>query len=715
MKKLLSVLLSVAMIIGCLSICFNAFAIDNDEFVAKFNEATKKAASEFENEDGTMNYASGYAFEQVIDAAMANVTGDEERNELKNLVQSKYPEFPDYDDKDGNPNDCFTQVEVEEGIFAKMVNFTAVARIASGVEEIGSTKVNKYSNGADTLGDYALKEAALTADMIDGEIVDEGAGAYTVNFKDVDISADESVEDSAIAAVLSKYPALDGMDDRIIDEAASRDTGLNFKDLQIQLTGITMRVVFNDDDTLQQFVFQYKIKGTATIKFVGETLDCNGNVDVKVSYTEFENVDSESDEMNVSELVKRINEATAYAVDSKAGYIFSRSAQYPMGVEDYAHFSINLTKEAIEENMDPDSMVAGILSGLDIYGFINSPANIGITNVLITLDDVTGIRLEGLKWVCNCADCPECDCDECTAAHPCTCTGCHCHYELIDSEDLLGKGLGKVSEKLQDVIRDGVKSAFDFGVTGKTVPMGKDGKAILGERAFKATSLNVNDIDTTMMAPECNNGVISFMLPVQVNPDENSALAHLTDDYATAGEMMDAWKIGFLNTFGVDPFAPSEDGSNTGVTYQNIKVNVKFEEADDENPFGNGKIERMNTFYYCMTNLSVAGGIITGDFGVQISNDYDEFKYNENLEKGDADVSGRVSIIDAKLVLKHIVKTETITGLGFELADMDENGDLNLVDAKAILQKIADDAAAAAGGSTSGDTSGYTSGDKGQG
>lgn len=705
MKKLLSVLLSVAMIIGCLSVCFTSFAEVDEELIAKFNDATKRAASEYQNEDGTTNYSAGYTFEQVIASNAGTFSGDEMQNALTILFQDKYPEFTDYEDKDNNPNDCFIEVNMgddDNPIYVKTPNGPAIARIASGVEEYGSTKVNKFSNGSDTLGDYALKATEITADMLD-DIEDEGAGAYTYHFKDVVISDDELVSESGIAAVMNKYPDFDGMDDRIIDEAKTRGTGITFKTFELKLTNIGMRVVYSGDN-IQSFVLSYRLQADVTFRFSGENISFTGFVDVKSSYTEFEYYDEASGEMNLSELVQRINEATAYAVDSKAGYDFSRTAQYPMGATDYAHFTLNLTEDSIEENLPQDSIVAGLLSGLPLDEFLNNPANINLTRILIALDLTEGIQLEGMgTWVCNCADCDKCEEDSCDADNPCTCPWCNCHAEIVDVPDLLEQGITAISEKLQDTVRSGVQSAFDFGAEGATVPAGKDGKAILNERAFKATNLNVNDISMAMTNPD---GSIMFMLPTQVNPDENSALAHLTDDYASAGEIMDAWKVGFLNTFGVDPFSPNDDGTNSGVTYDNIMVTVKFEEADEENPYGNGKIESMSTFYYCMTSINVAAGIITGDFGVQVSDDYDNFKYKD-YEKGDADVSGRVSIIDAKLVLKHIVGTETLSGLGFTLADMNDDGELKVADAKAILQKVADDAAAAASGgsdTSTGDT-----------
>jgi|GEM_PF-1640459 len=719
MKKLLSVLLSVAMIIGCISLCFGAFAEDSqEEIIAKFNEATKMAASEYQNEDGTTNYASGYTFSQKITALNANLFGDSleqgGKNILVTLFQSKCPEFVDYDDddEDNKSFDCYTDSTLNyqgQTIPNKVVNIKGVVRtlanIEANIEEVSAIKVAKFSNAADTLGDYALKETTLKSDYISNFKPIGSTGTYSVDCNDVDIAGDELTTDSIFADVLSKYPAFDGMDDRIKDEAKSRGMGITFTDFQLKLTNIQLMFTLDSNDKLDDMSLTYKVQGSVTFNYGGETITVSDIlIEMQVTYNQFDHYNPDDGSINISELVKRINEGTAYAVESKAGYTYARTADYPYGTQDMAHFSLNLTPEKIQENLPDDSIVGQLLGSLPIDDILNNPTNIGITNVLITLDDIAGIKIDGVNWVCNCADCPECDCDSCTYEHPCTCTGCHCHAELIEATSVLGDGITALSDKLEEAVVGGVQDVFDFGAEGGVVPAGKDGSAYIGERALKATNLNVNDIATNRKPRfDASTGNIVFTMPTQTNPDENSPIAHLTDDYASAGDVMDAMKIGFLNTFGVNPFEP--DGSaNTGVVYTNIEVKVKFEEASSDNIYGNGKIESLNLYYWCTSNMSLLAGIVTGDFYSSVNSNYSEFNYKD-YEKGDADVSGRVSIIDAKLVLKHIVGTETLSGLGFELADMNDDGELKVADAKAILQKVADDAAAAAsGGSDTGDT-----------
>ena len=713
MKKLLSVLLSVAMIIGCLSICFGAFAEGaQDDAIAKINEATKMAASEYENEDGTVNYASGYAFSQKITALNASVSGDNS-NFLKTLFESKCPEFADYEDKNADPFDCYQDTTLNYGgmtLNQKVVNITGVVRTmarAEGIEDKDTVRVAKYSDATETLGEYALKETTLKSDYV-SNFSDVGAGVYVFDCNDIDIVADELASDSVFPDVLNKYPSFDGLDDKIKDEANSRGMGVTFQDFQLKLSNIRLTVTLDSEDKLSEMSLAYRIEGSVTFAYNGETITISDIlIEMQVTYNQFEHCNPGDGSVNISELVKRINEATAYAVDSKAGYTYSRLADYPLGTQDMTHFALNLTTDSIQQNLPDDNIVGSLIKGLPLNEIINTPANINITRALIILSLAEGIDLLGTgTWVCNCADCEKCEEDSCTAENPCTCAWCNCHMELIQMTDLIEMGISAASDKLEESVINGVKDAFAFGAEGGTVPAGKDGSAYIGERAFKATNLNVNDIENAGVRPD---GSIMFSMPTQVNPDENSALAHLTDDYASADDIGSAMQLGFLNTFGVNLFEP-DGAANTGVTYQNIAVTVKFEEADSSNPYGNGKIESINTYYWCIANMSLVEGLVTGDFATSVNSNYSEFNYKD-YEKGDADVSGRVSIIDAKLVLKHIVGTDTLSTLGFELADMNDDGDIKLGDAKAILQKIADDAAAAAGGSTSGDTSG----DQGQG
>lgn len=54
---------------------------------------------------------------------------------------------------------------------------------------------------------------------------------------------------------------------------------------------------------------------------------------------------------------------------------------------------------------------------------------------------------------------------------------------------------------------------------------------------------------------------------------------------------------------------------------------------------------------------------------------------------GDVDGSGNVTAIDASLVLRHVVGTETLNGSAFQAADVDGDGTVSAIDASMILRK----------------------------
>lgn len=722
MKKLLSVLLSVAMIIGCLSICFSSFAASYstvEELVDKINEETAIAAEGDEN-----GHTSGYLFSQAItNIANTDVMGDD-MNLLKTIIVEKYPEYQDYlittalgweCHCDGcetcqnngrsscsadDPCDC-SDCDCHVTDTMTTPDWALIYKAASGVEEIADTQVKKNANASDVLGDYALKATTLSADKISG-FSSSGAG-YFLNVDDIDITADELVSESALAEFLPVLPNFDGMDDQIKDRAKEKQTGINFQDLQITLSNITIYVGFDSEDRINELYAEYDLVLSATAKLTMEVLSVDqATISVKSMYSGFDHF--KDGDFDNKEFVENFNAATAYAVDSKAGYSYTRIADYPY--DNFAHFTIDLS----------DTSVVG--SVLDMIGsqYLNPIVNNGIKKIIVNVDDNFETDFQALGWKCECGKCSTCSRSECTADDPCDCADCNCHFELVSVSDSLKDAIGSVVGRVQETLQSGIPEVFDFGAYNATVPAGKNASAYVKEDyAFKKTDLRVEDIDGDAMFDGVDT--FTFMIPTQVDPDENSALGHITDDYTTSSEVADAVKLGFLSTFGVDLFKQSDSTLNsTGVVYDNIMVSVKFEEADDTNRYGNGKIESVRMMYLAMaqTGVAINGGapIISMDFGVMNSSSYDDFNYKD-YEKGDADVSGRVSIIDAKLVLKHIVGTETITGLGFELADMNEDGELKLGDAKAILAKIAADASAPDDTTDTGDDTGDTGSDTG--
>jgi hypothetical protein len=131
-------------------------------------------------------------------------------------------------------------------------------------------------------------------------------------------------------------------------------------------------------------------------------------------------------------------------------------------------------------------------------------------------------------------------------------------------------------------------------------------------------------------------------------------------------------------------------------------IKVAFEEADDSNWYGNGKLKSLvidytTTYQYQLGIAAIQLQAVDAKFGSYMNATYDNFQYGE-YEKGDADLSGRVSIIDAKLVLKYIAGTEELNDVQINIADMGtadtdymigNDGRISTLDAKRILQKIA--------------------------
>ena len=63
----------------------------------------------------------------------------------------------------------------------------------------------------------------------------------------------------------------------------------------------------------------------------------------------------------------------------------------------------------------------------------------------------------------------------------------------------------------------------------------------------------------------------------------------------------------------------------------------------------------------------------------------------ESFILGDLNFDGKVSAIDARIVLLAIVNLQSLAGRQIYSADMDSNGEVTAIDARMILQKTVED------------------------
>ena len=239
-----------------------------------------------------------------------------------------------------------------------------------------------------------------------------------------------------------------------------------------------------------------------------------------------------------------------------------------------------------------------------------------------------------------------------------------------------------ITDRVSKAVTSFVTEDMDVTDYNNNVPVGKDGKDYIGESyALKATALEPNDL--TNIVYNADRGVITFKLRNEVNPekDESNALSRLTNDFTTASELKSSLGLQIAG-IGI-PLAGDDEPCD--VTYTNINCYVAFTDADESNVFGDGTLSILGVGYNCTLNAAFSGITIKAD--TKMASEYNKFN-NFEYEMGDVDMSTRVSIVDAKMVLQAVAQLRTIEGKNFELGDMNYDGKLSIVDAKKILQKI---------------------------
>ncbi len=249
---------------------------------------------------------------------------------------------------------------------------------------------------------------------------------------------------------------------------------------------------------------------------------------------------------------------------------------------------------------------------------------------------------------------------------------------------LIGSSDMPITEALSSALLDIFKESLDVTDYTGTVPATKTASDVIGANAaVKATSVQAADIYNLQY--DATRGVITFTLLDVTNPekDEENALSRLTNDFTSVSEAKDKLSVSLSDNLNIQL---SNDSDSCNVTYTGINFYVAFNGADENNVYGDGTLAKFGVNYNCDLNVQAQGLVCSTK--QQVLAESNDFTYVD-YELGDADQSGKVSIVDARLVLQYIVGTATLTDAQKELADMDLNGKITVADAKLILQKVA--------------------------
>ena len=778
MKKLLSVLLSVLMIMSCLSVGFGVFAegeepSEAEALINKINEAIVNATTEEYDDSGNITrHTAGYWFSRQTQAASFDISGDD-KNYLITILDSYYPEYSAFTYEDAIDDEGHTKnfpdfpaigtyelVQKLKGVSGIDTSNADAMYTSLDEKTVLDKQVRKNSVAEESLGDEVLREFNIDAEKVAS--VEENS----LIFNDIDIYAGDKVTDSVIPEIAKIYPDFSGTAKGYVDKATK--AGFKFDSFEFKYTNIRLDAQFDGDDRITGLTLTYDIVINADMRYSTETLTLSGSQSNKVEYYGFDYFD-EGNEFDYAELVRKINEATANAVNSKAGYDFTKTA----AADNNQAIKLDLTQEAYE-------MLSGLSDSAQtaVFGVVDQ--------VTVAIDNLAGTSITKYEWVCDQENCPVCsiegechegdhsketvkkwvceghgcpvceqhqddagniiECENQDWMEPyvrqnmpwmddqqvaeevasmksrCTCGEqdaplCTCDKQIAphklsvevmgnvyDVNMLLDKGITAITGKLNDVQTDSLKGVMELGAYHATVPASKNpDEYIESKYALKATELSVNDLDVDT-GWDYNDGTITFWIPYQENPDENSALAHLTNNFATGDQFAGATAEALTGKIDGDViqsmstgivYSGSYEGNGMADQYTPIQVDVKFAGASDDNIYGNGELESLVINYTCYYEYALAAAnfieIAHANYSSTMDSSYTDFNYVD-YEKGDTDLSQRVSIIDAKLVLKYIVGTEDLNELQQEIADMDNSGDLSVVDAKMILQLIADQA-----------------------
>ena len=710
MKKILSILLAMVMIFSSITVALIAIAdepaaITCEDAIAKINEQTAYIANA-DNGDGTKHNLPGYSFGRSL---TSDVTFGEGKTAVDAVMAACYPEYA--------KAPYHTESGYDYGkILSNLLGVNAVEPAVS---------VKKNSDASLTIGRDALQALKLDASKVKN-FVANSSDSFTFTYDDIDIVADGRVEDSILADLTKNYPNATNLDDVIINSLRSHNTGLTAKDFKIKITDIEIKADFYEG-RLDALEYSYKLDGTASVTHIDpEPFDAVFSIAVRTTYNGMDYFDDGND-FDLSVLAKKINEGTAYMVDTKAGYDYARLCTIDktynddgQEVDDYS-FSIN-SEGAIAGNTVLSVVLGAVFNVVDKIT-IGMDKNLG-TNIRTdkwvcknstsqdeeTKQDICTADKPHQIWQCTCKDVSGCcSCcpagTGCTSTHPCDKGGacrsvdCKCGYitdpqckyessaasniEAIDST--VAKLLTELGKQLDKSIGTAAKGQMKVGSTSANIaPADQKAAEKLDSRfAVKATQLDVFDIQEASFDEA--TGAIEFTLEDQNAENGYKALSHLTNDYVTDEKFVEALKLAAIEKLGNTVKDLEGMFLNTSLEYSEITCTVKFVGATADNVYGTGEIERMNISYNCVADSEA---MISYRLATHTDSTIKNAQYID-YEKGDANMDTSVSLMDAKLVLRYVAELETLNDYQMLLADMNEDNAVTIVDAKAILEKIA--------------------------
>lgn len=693
MKKILSILLAMVMIVSSLTVAFVTIAATPtiEENVEKINTQTAYIANA-KNADGTTHTTPAYELTKKVDSSVS-FGSDENDKVIKAILAEKYPEYSKepYCNKDGE------------------YNFDAILKNLVGVDSLNAV-VKKNADPTIKAGRDAIIATALNASQVmkqkSGRV--DGTQATIFECNDIDIVADERVEDSVLAAITANYPNATGLDDTLKYSAKEHNTALNIENLDVKIKNISIKFAFDGEGRIKLLVYSYKLEGSADVYYASpEAMNAKFSLTVESKYNKFDYTD---DDINLAELANRINAGTANIVDAKAGYDYSRYSDF---TDEYT-FTLS-TNDLVTS----DSLIGSVL--IPLFGKVD--------NILIKVNKNLGTDIHYTKWVCkNAGDgnnpdtCTakhphqvwQCTCKDvdgccaccagagCTSTHPCDKSVCssadckcgyvtdpECHYQDVSSaidetNKTLKETLGKIAGLLQKNVGATASTQFANGSTSAVVPSGSNATDKLDARfAVKATELNVYDIDSAEYDEGTNSIIVS--LPSQDKESGYDSLAHLTNDYITNEKFVKALNASLIDAVGglLGSLGVGLDVMDSNLSYDNVQYVVKFKGATPDNIYGTGEIESANLSYTCG---AASEGVIGYSFETSATSAVKNVNYSD--KKGDANLDGEVTVLDAKLVLKSTIGMATLNKYQENLADMNEDGVVDIIDAKKILKYV---------------------------